>query len=220
MTSIVRFVLAVILSGLLFCNICFAATQRTAEDMLSSSHQSLKKENVPVEPTPQPEKKEKSIPLSKSRGLTKVDDWQPKQGSNVDEKKTVHVVNKVGNEQNASLNDVQIKLQGCNYDSGAQVVICSFQLTSPSDACKIALYCYSGIQAVDENNKTLQCNDVQVGQEHSWEYVFTTLDKGASVTSKISLQTLGNITSISKMQMVISANGKRQIIQLTNIAVH
>lgn len=217
--SVVWNAIGIILSGLLLCSAGFAETKRATEEMLSKPVPQLKKENPPVEQISQPKesggasKQPKKQDVSDDRAV-QAESERPQPAKNETDKSS-----KTDKEQKNAGNGMQIKLQGCHYDQNAQSVACAFHLTSPSDAFKIALYCYSGIQAVDSNNKTLQCNEVEMGQNRSWEYVVATLDKGAQVKVEVNLQAASPVTSISKMQMLMSVNGKRQMVQLTNIAV-
>ena len=219
MTGAVRITIGIFFSVLLICNTGFAATTRATEALLGEPHPQLKKESPPAEKVSQPEKSGEAHKPLKKQNTPDNKASQPENEKKSPVKTVPDKSRKTDNEQKTVDDGIQIKLQGCHYDPNIQVVGCTFQLTSPSDAFKVALYCYSGIQAVDSNNKTLQCNEVQIGQNRSWEYVFATLDKGASVKAEINLQAASPVTSISKMQMVMSVNGKRKMVQLTNIAV-
>jgi hypothetical protein len=221
MTSVVQITVSIFCFVLLICDIGFTATNRDTEALLGTPHKPLKKEVIPSDDQAlQSEKLDATHgPLKKQH----IPNGQVPRSENEQKTSAKSVPDK--NKQTDSMqqnieNGVQVKLQNCHYSPDSQSVTCTFQLTSPSEAFKLALYCYSGIQAVDANNKILQCNEIQMGQNRSWEYVVATLDKGAQVKAEVNLQAASPITSISKMQMVISANGKRQIVQLTNIAVH
>lgn len=219
MTIVVRIGMCMLSFWLLICNTGFAATTRATEALLGEPVPPLKKESPPAEQVSQPEKScEAHKPLKKQNAP---DDQasQPENEKKAPVKSDSDKNRRTDNIQQIVENGVQVKLQDCHYNPSTQSVVCTFQLTSQLDVSKVVLYCYSGTQAVDSNNKTLQCSEVQMGQNRSWEYILNTLDK-APGTAEINLQATSPVTLLSSLQMVMSVNGKRQTIQLTNIAVH
>jgi hypothetical protein len=188
----------------LVTTISLAATQRAAEKLLGETHKPLVIETTPDSKT---EPKKKEIHPAKAE---KTDPVQP------------HVThkNKVADSQQTVVNSVQIELQDCHYNMNTQSVLCTFQLTGKQSTAEMVLYCFSGIGAVDANKNALQCNEVMVGQHRSWEYILTRLDMGVPAVAEINLQALSPVEFISELRMVLSINGQRQSIQMTNIAVH
>lgn len=220
MTIVVRIGMCMLFCWLLICNTGFAATTRATEALIGEPHPLLKKESSPAEKVSQPEKSGETHKHLKKQNAPDDQASQPENEKKTSVKSNPDKSRKTDNVQQNVENGVQVKLQDCHYNPSAQSIACTFQLTSQLEVSKVVLFCYSGTQAVDSNNKTLQCNEVQLGQNRSWEYILATLDKGALGTAEINLQDASPVTSLSSLQMVISVNGKRQTIQLTNIAVH
>jgi hypothetical protein len=219
MTGAVRITIGIFFSLLLICNTGFAATKRAAEELLSAPRQTMKRESALEEQDSQPEKSGATHKPLKKHNAPDSQAVQLENEKKAPVKSDPDKSRKADNVQQTVENGVQVKLQDCHYNPSAQSVTCTFQLTSQLDVSKVVLYCYSGTQAVDSNNKTLQCSEVQMGQNRSWEYILATLDK-APDTAEIHLQAASPVTSLSSLQMVMSVNGKRQTIQLANIAVH
>ena len=112
---------------------------------------------------------------------------------------------------------LHITPQSCRQ-IGASVT-CSLRLTSPDKAATVLLFCYSGITAIDAEKNLLQCNEVRLGDQRSWEFAQTLLDPDTTRIAEIDFSSTGPVQKLARLQVTFSVDGQRQVAQWDSITV-
>lgn len=116
------------------------------------------------------------------------------------------------------LHGVQLTLEGCEYDPKTSIVSCKMKITSIIGKERITINCFSGTQGIDANGKSLQCVDVSLGNQNSWNYIQDSLPQNNPVIAVTKIHT-DNVPEHITLQLSININNETDSVKLNNIPI-
>lgn len=116
------------------------------------------------------------------------------------------------------LHGVQLTLEGCEYDPQTSIISCKMQIASINGKEKITINCFSGTQGIDTSGKSLQCVDVSLGNQNSWNYIQDSLPQNKPVTVITKIHT-DNVPEHITLQLSININNETDSVKLNNIPI-